>query len=815
MEDQSLRTKRISTASYRASFYASKYYDEKFDHNGGPVPTIHSQSHELSTIERNPSKDPLPTETPAITLPVGKQRYAYFLIIITAVQVGALIFSLAFNFKLTGAFIQTNPFNFMIGPSAQTLILMGSRYVPCMRQNITIGGVNIPSGTSLLECPDGVNSTLQAGLCDLNDICGLGGFQNRAVPDQTGRFFIPIFLHGGLVHLVFNLMFQVRAGFDMEKYIGWWRIATIYFISGFAGFLFGASFSAAVSSVGASGALFGLIAALLLDLIYNWSIVEKPIYELIKMLFVILLTFFIGTLPSIDNFAHVGGFLAGILVSFLVLPGGNMGSTKKGRLIQLALRQGNMNTKSVDQKPLPPTKDSSKSITSDVPSESPNWWTGQQPDIYEQRLYTNIDLVSPSPAPNEEMEMERGSTFFVPKQSNEYKDQENFAVKSLKRQNTFFTLKETQPSDEFGKFGENSHSTFRNSSEIDTPLILSKDAVDQDSINRSKSVKSKVYNPPAPKQRYAYFLILVTILQIGALVWSLVYNYQVTGSFIQTNPFNFMIGPSPQILIFMGSRYVPCIKQNVTVSGTTFLSGTQEFQCPTYVKSASNATYCTLNDLCGLGGFKDPTVPDQWYRFIMPIFLHGGVVHILFNLLFQARTGFDMEKEIGFIRVALIYFISGFAGFLFGASYSPAVSSVGASGALFGLIAALLLDLFFNWRIINRPFWELVKMLFVILLTFFIGTLPYIDNFSHVGGFFTGLLVSIIVLPSGHMKTFIWGKWSQIVMRVIAVPILIVIFWYSATSFYSGKNDCPTCRYINCFPPLPWCDSKFQSIGST
>jgi membrane associated rhomboid family serine protease len=61
--------------------------------------------------------------------------------------------------------------------------------------------------------------------------------------DVRWRFIVPMFMHGGLTHIVFNLLFQMTTGFDLERTFGWWRVALIYLISGTFGFIFGASFS--------------------------------------------------------------------------------------------------------------------------------------------------------------------------------------------------------------------------------------------------------------------------------------------------------------------------------------------------------------------------------------------------------------------------------------------------------------------------------------------------------------------------------------------------------------------------------------------
>jgi len=145
----------------------------------------------------------------------------------------------------------------------------------------------------------------------------------------------------------------------------------------------------------------------------------------------------------------------------------------------------------------------------------------------------------------------------------------------------------------------------------------------------------------------------------------------------------------------MGARYVPCMKQ-------MDYNRTQNFQltiCPkgvhgsvindkNYVSSVTHEVIkdnlCNLSDLCGMGGLDDINKPNQWIRFIAPIFLHCGIIHIVINLIFQIRTGIQMEKDFGTWRMMIIYMASGIFGFAFGADISYNVPSVGCSGSLYG-----------------------------------------------------------------------------------------------------------------------------------
>ena len=141
--------------------------------------------------------------------------------------------------------------------------------------------------------------------------------------------------------------------------------------------------------------------------------------------------------------------------------------------------------------------------------------------------------------------------------------------------------------------------------------------------------------------------------------------------------------------------------------------------------------------------------PNQWFRFIVPMFLHAGVIHLLFNMLLQLTLGRDMEKEIGPIRFFIVYVSAGIFGFVMGGNFAGiAVSSVGASGALFGVIALTLLDLLYTWSERPSPVKDLLYIILDIAISFVLGLLPGLDNFAHIGGFLMGLVLGVCILHS-------------------------------------------------------------------
>jgi len=117
----------------------------------------------------------------------------------------------------------------------------------------------------------------------------------------------------------------------------------------------------------------------------------------------------------------------------------------------------------------------------------------------------------------------------------------------------------------------------------------------------------------------------------------------------------------------------------------TEYSKLEDVECLTGIKSHfhDDPKVCSLADYCSFG-MKPGEKPNQWYRFVIPLLLHGGIFHLIFNLTFQIRTGIQMEKDFGTWRIVVIYLASGIFGFAFEASSMPTSPSVGCSGALYG-----------------------------------------------------------------------------------------------------------------------------------
>lgn len=297
--------------------------------------------------------------------------------------------------------------------------------------------------------------------------------------------------------------------------------------------------------------------------------------------------------------------------------------------------------------------------------------------------------------------------------------------------------------------------------------------------------------------------------------------------------FNPMIGPSTYVLINMGARFVPCMHNDTRIP-----TNIQQWPCP---NTTTNEARCTLGELCGFGAPPTNVSPNQWFRFIIPMFLHAGVIHIGFNMLIQLTIGREMERTIGSIRFFLVYVSSGIFGFVLGGNYAATgVASTGASGALFGIFALTVLDLLYSWKERRRPVRDLLFIIVEILVCFVLGLLPGLDNFSHIGGFLMGLCLGICVLhspnslrrrigedsfgpsytsmgygsgtptqpaffrnPVGFFKGRkpLWWVWWLV--RTGALLLVIIVFILLLNNFYGPQNTCEWCKYLSCLVRTP------------
>src|SRR6202161_1532740 len=148
------------------------------------------------------------------------------------------------------------------------------------------------------------------------------------------------------------------------------------------------------------------------------------------------------------------------------------------------------------------------------------------------------------------------------------------------------------------------------------------------------------------------------------------------------------------------------------------------------------------------------TLSGEWWRWLKCVFVHGGIIHIAFNMWCLWNLGALAESLYGRWTYAAIYLICGVGASLTSVAWHPYTPSVGASGAIFGLAGALITALKLGEFSVPRSALSgTLKSLgaFVVYNLIFGAIIPGVDNTAHIGGLITGLIVgALIALIAPH-----------------------------------------------------------------
>jgi len=157
----------------------------------------------------------------------------------------------------------------------------------------------------------------------------------------------------------------------------------------------------------------------------------------------------------------------------------------------------------------------------------------------------------------------------------------------------------------------------------------------------------------------------------------------------------------------------------------------------------------TVEDIHSWGGsFGPDTATGGWWRLLTAMFVHIGVLHILFNMWALGSAGQLVERLFGSVRFLFLYVLSGVMGGMASLYANFNIVSAGASGAIFGVFGGL-----FGFLIRQKKSIPMVILLnlqkstlvFVGYNLFFGLVHPGIDNAAHIGGIFGGLLLGVLM----------------------------------------------------------------------
>jgi rhomboid protease GluP len=153
-------------------------------------------------------------------------------------------------------------------------------------------------------------------------------------------------------------------------------------------------------------------------------------------------------------------------------------------------------------------------------------------------------------------------------------------------------------------------------------------------------------------------------------------------------------------------------------------------------------SYLLKVDIPAALGVKDNNLimQGQVWRLFTPMFLHGSIYHIAFNMYALFYIGTTLERFYGRRRYLGLFILSGFAGNVISFMFSPS-QSLGSSTAIFGLLGAEGVFIYQNREFFgNIARRALSQVILIAVVNLVIGLTPGIDNWGHIGGLIGGTL---------------------------------------------------------------------------
>lgn len=175
---------------------------------------------------------------------------------------------------------------------------------------------------------------------------------------------------------------------------------------------------------------------------------------------------------------------------------------------------------------------------------------------------------------------------------------------------------------------------------------------------------------------------------------------------------------------------------------------------------SGNIEQMDIRALVGVGALFGPAVliEGQWWRLVSAMFLHGGITHLLMNMVSLYVVGRGVELYFKTSSYLIIYFFSGILGAMVSLIVHPQSVGVGASGAIFGLFGALA-GFFWAYRerigMQSKAFMKDFGVIIVINAIFGLAV-PAVDMSAHIGGLITGLVGGFLLSSSKRYGLIIY-----------------------------------------------------------
>lgn len=191
----------------------------------------------------------------------------------------------------------------------------------------------------------------------------------------------------------------------------------------------------------------------------------------------------------------------------------------------------------------------------------------------------------------------------------------------------------------------------------------------------------------------------------------------------------------------------------------------------------------------------------------------------------------------GWHRIAVIYILSGVVGNLCSGIFLPYQVQSGASGCIFALLAMTFTEFLQSWKIVKDPWVVFSKFLGLGIFLFVLGFLPFFDNYAHMSGLLSGIVLSFFLLPFLGVPPMVslqkliaasiqpTAAYEKFVLQIRRRRLFIIFgcaaLWISLTMtcvvffYWLPVTHCPFCKYFNCIPIAPYfCDNMDVNITS-
>ncbi len=145
--------------------------------------------------------------------------------------------------------------------------------------------------------------------------------------------------------------------------------------------------------------------------------------------------------------------------------------------------------------------------------------------------------------------------------------------------------------------------------------------------------------------------------------------------------------------------------------------------------------------------FRTKVVEGEWWRLLSSVFIHGGIAHLVFNLFALYFAGMFLEPLLGKWRLLLIYLSLGALASIASISWYEATISIGASGAIMGLLGLCSVWYWKGLFAEELNLWISISLTGFITSSFVIGLFDGVDNAAHIGGLCCGLLLGLWLRP--------------------------------------------------------------------